>query len=119
MKAIFHPAIPVVHLIFTFGYLQTDLEPWRPSTILEPVMRLEREGVHVAYGIVGLKIHSKTCMVVREEGDETREDKIKKDEDVLPGEDGVDFTLRPAGGITGLAGARAAAMAASFMRFSN
>jgi hypothetical protein len=41
LKAIFHPAIPVAHLIFTFGYLQTDLGPWRPSTILKPVMRLE------------------------------------------------------------------------------
>jgi polyphosphate kinase len=29
--------------------------------------RLEKAGVHVAYGIVGLKIHSKICMVVREE----------------------------------------------------
>lgn len=34
--------------------------------------RLEKAGVHVAYGIVGLKIHSKTCMVVREEGDGIR-----------------------------------------------
>ena len=29
--------------------------------------RLEQAGVHVAYGIAGLKIHSKICMVVREE----------------------------------------------------
>jgi len=34
--------------------------------------RLEKAGVHVAYGILGLKIHSKTCMVVREEGDGIR-----------------------------------------------
>jgi polyphosphate kinase len=34
--------------------------------------RLEKAGVHVAYGIVGLKIHSKTCMVVREEADGVR-----------------------------------------------
>lgn len=34
--------------------------------------RLEQAGVHVAYGIVGLKIHSKICMVVREEGDGIR-----------------------------------------------
>ncbi len=29
--------------------------------------RLEQAGVHVAYGLVGLKIHAKTAMVVREE----------------------------------------------------
>jgi len=34
--------------------------------------RLEKAGVHVAYGIVGLKIHSKICMVVREEPDGIR-----------------------------------------------
>jgi polyphosphate kinase len=34
--------------------------------------RLEQAGVHVAYGIVGLKIHSKICMVVREEHDGIR-----------------------------------------------
>ncbi|MEQ8841983.1 MAG: polyphosphate kinase 1 [Acidimicrobiales bacterium] len=34
--------------------------------------RLEKAGVHVAYGIVGLKIHSKICMVVREEADGIR-----------------------------------------------
>ena len=31
--------------------------------------RLEQAGAHVAYGIVGLKIHTKVCMVVRREGD--------------------------------------------------
>ena len=34
--------------------------------------RLEQAGVHVAYGIVGLKIHSKIVMVVREEADGIR-----------------------------------------------
>lgn len=34
--------------------------------------QLENMGVHVAYGIPGLKIHSKITMVVREEGDELR-----------------------------------------------
>jgi polyphosphate kinase len=30
--------------------------------------RLESQGVHVAYGIVGLKTHAKICLVVRREG---------------------------------------------------
>lgn len=30
--------------------------------------RLEQAGAHVAYGLIGLKIHSKTIMIVREEG---------------------------------------------------
>ncbi len=34
--------------------------------------RLERAGVHVVHGLVGLKIHAKIAMVVREEGDGIR-----------------------------------------------
>ena len=34
--------------------------------------RLEQAGVHVAYGLVGLKIHTKTALVVREEPDGIR-----------------------------------------------
>ena len=33
------------------------------------VKRLEEEGIHVAYGTIGLKTHSKTTLVVREEED--------------------------------------------------
>ena len=33
------------------------------------VKRLEEEGIHVAYGTIGLKTHSKTALIVREEDD--------------------------------------------------
>jgi polyphosphate kinase len=33
---------------------------------------LEREGVHVVYGLVGLKVHSKVALVVRREGEAIR-----------------------------------------------
>ena len=33
---------------------------------------LEQEGVHVVYGLVGLKVHCKVIMVVRKEGDGIR-----------------------------------------------
>ncbi len=36
---------------------------------IEWARRLEQAGVHVAYGLVGLKVHAKTCLVVREEVD--------------------------------------------------
>jgi polyphosphate kinase len=35
-------------------------------------MALEREGVHVVYGLPGLKVHSKVALVVRKEGDAIR-----------------------------------------------
>ncbi|HYI92512.1 MAG TPA: polyphosphate kinase 1, partial [Bryobacteraceae bacterium] len=39
---------------------------------IEWARALEREGVHVVYGLVGLKIHCKVCMVVRREADTIR-----------------------------------------------
>ncbi|GGI08893.1 RNA degradosome polyphosphate kinase [Egicoccus halophilus] len=33
---------------------------------------LEEAGVHVAYGVVGLKTHTKICLVVRDDGDRVR-----------------------------------------------
>jgi polyphosphate kinase len=39
---------------------------------IEWAKTLEREGVHVIYGLVGLKVHSKIALVVRREGDVMR-----------------------------------------------
>jgi polyphosphate kinase len=36
---------------------------------IEWAKALEREGVHVVYGLMGLKIHSKVALIVRREGD--------------------------------------------------
>lgn len=39
---------------------------------IEWARALEREGVHVVYGLLGLKVHSKVVLVVRREGDTIR-----------------------------------------------
>lgn len=39
---------------------------------IEWAKQLESEGVHVVYGLLGLKTHSKIALVVREEGDDIR-----------------------------------------------
>jgi polyphosphate kinase len=39
---------------------------------IEWAKALEREGVHVVYGLLGLKIHGKVCMVIRKEGNSIR-----------------------------------------------
>ncbi len=39
---------------------------------IEWARAMEREGVHVIYGLVGLKVHSKIALVVRREGDVIR-----------------------------------------------
>ena len=39
---------------------------------IEWARALERQGVHVVYGLVGLKVHSKVALVVRKEGDSIR-----------------------------------------------
>jgi len=39
---------------------------------IEWARALEREGVHVVYGLLGLKVHSKVTLIVRREGDQIR-----------------------------------------------
>ena len=39
---------------------------------IEWARAMEREGVHVVYGLLGLKVHSKVILVVRREGDSIR-----------------------------------------------
>ena len=42
------------------------------ATNVQWAKQLERAGVHVVYGIIGLKTHSKVALVVRDDGDQLR-----------------------------------------------
>ena len=42
------------------------------ATNVQWAKQLERAGVHVVYGMVGLKTHSKVVLVVRDDGDQLR-----------------------------------------------
>ena len=52
---------------FPSAAVATVMKSGRPGQI-DWAKRLERAGAHVAYGILGLKTHCKTLLIVRREG---------------------------------------------------
>lgn len=70
---------PVVHTLLEAAEGETQVASvvelkarFDEGSNIEWARALERQGVHVVYGLVGLKVHAKVIMVVRKEGDEMR-----------------------------------------------